>query len=333
MYNKSDILKQISEVEIFEKYIGHEIKFGRAIISPLREEKHPSFNIYQNESGKILFKDFSGERGDCFSFVMKIYNCSFKEALNIISHDFSITKEEPFFNHKREKKIIPQIIKKERKELHVQKLDWDPESLKFWEKYGVYENHLLTYNIHPLNSYSMKTKYGDYFTINSSKDNPIFCYDHKNGAYKIYRPFERNPKYKFVSNLIPGDIFGLATLNEKEKLIIITAGEKDAVSLFANTGIKGIALNSESANLSKDQYIKIMNYTDHLLVCYDNDPTGHKNAQKINDEYDIEMIDISEWADFSGKDISDMAEDAKTRNILRHMIKHEGYNQIRKSVH
>lgn len=325
---KEKILSQVSEVEIFEKYIGQKIQLGRAIISPLREEKHASFNVYQNEQGKFLFKDFSGERGDCFSFVMKLYGCSFSESLKIIANDFNIEKNKSWTMKPKTK--IPSIIKKERKTLYVQKCEWNPETLKFWNDLNVKEAHLKHYNIYPLHSYTMRSQSGDFFTINSSHDNPIFCYDHQNGAYKIYRPFEKNKKYKFVSNLIPGDIYGL-NLFDHAKLCIITAGEKDSISLFANTGIPGIALNSESASLTKAQYIKIMSKVDNLMVCYDSDSVGQKYAWKISSQYDIPAISIDQWMDFDGKDISDMASSEKGREILRKMIQYEGEYQIRKN--
>ena len=47
---REKILDQVSEIEIFERYLGVQIKLGRAMVSPLRQERHASFNVYQSES-------------------------------------------------------------------------------------------------------------------------------------------------------------------------------------------------------------------------------------------------------------------------------------------
>ena len=91
---KDTILDKISEIEIFERYLGMNIKLGKAMVSPLRDEKNASFNIYQNETGSVYYKDFGDERGDCFKFVMELFNCSFPDALKLIASDFGIEKNE-----------------------------------------------------------------------------------------------------------------------------------------------------------------------------------------------------------------------------------------------
>src|SRR3972149_3371377 len=100
------ILDIIDELTLYEKYIGQNIRIGKCIKSPLREEKHPSFNIYRAVNGRVLFKDLAGDGGDIFNFVMIKYCLTFPQAVRKIAEDLGIEK------NKRNSKII----------LHAQKI-------------------------------------------------------------------------------------------------------------------------------------------------------------------------------------------------------------------
>lgn len=53
---------------------------SKSCCSPFRQEKNPSFSVYDN--GR-KWKDFgSGDGGDVIAFVQHARNCSFKEALS-----------------------------------------------------------------------------------------------------------------------------------------------------------------------------------------------------------------------------------------------------------
>jgi len=319
---KAAILQHVSDLDIFYHYLGTELKFGKTIISPLRDEKNPSFNIYQSSNGKIYFKDFSGERGDCFLFVMRLFDCSFSEALKIIASDFNIQSDSAAHHTgRRSEQIrnvikIPSIMKRERTRIDVVKKDWDKKSQPFWRQWGITQFILNEYNVYPVESYTMNKKDGGEFTIKWKDDDPIYCFDYGTGAKKIYRPHHKNKRWKFVSNLIPGDLFGINQLdiNYKQNLLIICAGQKDCLSLYANTGIRGIALNSESASITNNQYLELLNYTKNIAVCYDTDPTGIQNANKLNSSIGIDVIDLNQL-DFEGKDISDVCHNLFGLNI------------------
>lgn len=302
---KEEILNKVSEIEIFERYLGFQVKLGRVMVSPLRQEKHPSFNIYQSlNNGKLYYKDFGDERGDCFRFVMKLHNCSFNEALNLIANDFDVctSKKEEISGIRRmiKKNWIPQFLIKKRKNLPYARDEWNEYNIQLWEKGNISIEVLKEYNVWPVKKVKIPKKDSDEsFILYSKKDDLIYCFDYENGVKKFYRPNVIDKKYKFISNLTREDIFGLKQLKEsvlknkkKEKVIIICAGQKDCLSLYSNTKIRGISLNSESAAISNDLYIELMKYTENILVCYDNDNTGIKHAQKIKEEIGIDNIDL-----------------------------------------
>jgi hypothetical protein len=67
-----------------------------------------------------------------------------------------------------------------------------------------------------------------------------------------------------------GDLFGLTQLKVAglQDVVIICAGQKDVVSLFANTGLRGIALNSESSILPVQQYVELREYAREIVGNY-----------------------------------------------------------------
>jgi len=308
---KERILEKVSEIEIYEKYIGQKLKLGKVILSPLRDEKQPSFNIYQSSTnGKIYWKDFGDERGDCFEFVMKKFLCDFKEAVELISNDFNISKFDKDFTHLKSRQVKPlirQIIIPKRKFIKTNVCNiWTTKEAHFWFKIGVLPEIIDEYNITLLNSFVLRLEKDDNTFYDMKIDNSesmIFCYN-KHGhpdAIKIYRPFVKEKKRKFTSNLLPTDnLFGLQQIKDefektgkKLNIIGLCAGEKDCLSLYGNTGIRGICLNSESSHFTKTQYLEVMNYCHNLIVLYDNDDTGRKYAQKIKDAYNVPVFDLS----------------------------------------
>ena len=86
-----EILSRISCLDIFSYYIGKDFKYGRAICSPLRKDKSPSFTIFKHHSGKYFFKDFStGETGDCFTFLTKLFGLKRFDTYRLVDNDFQL---------------------------------------------------------------------------------------------------------------------------------------------------------------------------------------------------------------------------------------------------
>jgi len=86
---KEFILQQISEEAIFEHY-GVPIKKG-LFCSKLRNDRNPTVGFYRNSRGRLIIKDFGSDfSGDCFTYVMALFNVSYYMALQIIANDFGI---------------------------------------------------------------------------------------------------------------------------------------------------------------------------------------------------------------------------------------------------
>ena len=101
---KEYILKKVSEEAIFEHY-GVPIKKG-LFCSKLRQDRNPTVGFYRNKKGRLIIKDFGSDfSGDCFTYVMALFNVSYYMALQIIANDFGIINRIDLKQNKP--KIIP----------------------------------------------------------------------------------------------------------------------------------------------------------------------------------------------------------------------------------
>ena len=79
------ILSRVSQEEIILHFTGNPVVYNRHILSPLRQERTPSFTYKITTDGKIIWADWStGEKGDCFALVMQKYGLTYGETLNTI---------------------------------------------------------------------------------------------------------------------------------------------------------------------------------------------------------------------------------------------------------
>ena len=86
------IKHQVNLVDLVSPYV--ELKRAGSSwkgLSPFTQEKTPSFYVHPDRG---FYKCFStGEGGDCFTFIMKVENLEFPEAIEFIAKKFNITLE------------------------------------------------------------------------------------------------------------------------------------------------------------------------------------------------------------------------------------------------
>jgi hypothetical protein len=89
---KEKVTDELSDYEIFAFYLGFDFRIGKAMSSPFRKDDVPSWSIYKGKSGNLRYTDFAtGEGGQCFDFVKKMFGLSFYEALIKINNDFNLS--------------------------------------------------------------------------------------------------------------------------------------------------------------------------------------------------------------------------------------------------
>jgi len=113
------IKHQVNLVDLVSPYVQLK-RAGRSWkgLSPFTTEKTPSFYVHPDRG---FFKCFStGEGGDCFSFVMKMENLEFYEAIEFIAKKYNITLEYEEGGPSREE----MSLRKQIFELHELACDW-----------------------------------------------------------------------------------------------------------------------------------------------------------------------------------------------------------------
>jgi len=87
MITVEEIYKKTTDYKILCHYLGgKDLTSGEKILSPLREETNPSFNIYETPDGRWRFKDYgSGDEGNCFDLVMQLSHIPFDQALEKVN--------------------------------------------------------------------------------------------------------------------------------------------------------------------------------------------------------------------------------------------------------
>lgn len=323
---KENILKIVGPHNIYERYLGANIVYNRAFSSPFRVDRNPSFIISDNN---YCYRDFAtGEVGDCFSFVKKLYNVDFNGALKQIAYDLNI--ENRF--------IIPDInIKPSRKvkleqsnlvsrsantvyEVKVKIRKFNDDDLAFWNCAGVSIKYLKLGTIYAISHYFINNKpyvaekYA--YAFAEKKDDKL--------TFKIYQPYSISRKWINNNNFSVWELWNL--LPQSNPRLIITSSRKDALSIIENLHIPSTALQAESV-FPKPKIIKeLYSRFKKIYLLLDNDVKGKENwgqrhAKKLCTEYGFTNIVIPD--EYESKDFSDLVcnyDRVTASNIIKEML-------------
>ena len=261
------LTRDFSEVQIAIKCLDLP-KIPCLINSPLREDKKPSFSIYEKDQ-KVYCKDFStGDFWDLPTFLCTLFSCSIVDLCNSISNNASFEKvcTHSVVHSSKTKNV--QIQTRERIWLAIDK--------DFWGKYGITRKWLEFANVHPVNFMFINGK--PYRT-----DKYAYTYiEHKDGieTQKVYQPFNKNG-FKWISSA-NGSVWSLWTQLPKEgNDLIITSSLKDALTIWANTGIPACSLQSESTMPKKQVVDQLKSRFNNIFVLFDNDFDKKENHGRI----------------------------------------------------
>lgn len=287
--NSRDILSHITDLDIFDLYLGGIP--SKAISSPLREDTSPSFSLFMSrEHGRVFFKDFAtGESGDCFLFVMRLFKFSTKsETFLKIARDFNLTDYElnpnslhtpPILNTAKLKRNIKKI-KTNKLKISVTVRDWLLKDKNYWyNKYSLSKAQLEYCKIFPIS----------HFFINGfctkAKDLAYAFVEGKDGSqtFKIYQPYADKENKWFNNN--DYSTWELWTqLPETGNNLIITSSRKDAVvikSLFQSQYITSCSLQNEGIKPKQNVIDELKSRFKRIFVMYDNDFESEKNTGRI----------------------------------------------------
>lgn len=269
---KEDVLKYISEEEIFLKYLGIYPEINKRYKNPLRENHTPNTEFTYN-NGILYMKDWGWEQEErgmnCFEVIKKINNCTYEEALNIIYRDV-VESNHPNIS-KIQKHNNPTVASiKQPLDIKIKVKQYSKEAIDFWscnEEFIVTPKILRNYQIY-------ECEYVWYNNKQIKCQELTFAYQISKGKFQIYIPFAKEKRWKFrtmeLKNVIP-----FYHLCDRSVPVIVTKSYKDAYVL-RRLGYNACCFLNEGT---------ISDIEGIIIWLFDNDEKGIKTRNKCLELY------------------------------------------------
>jgi len=289
-----DLLEKVSDYDIYSYYLGS-IKPKKLINSPLRpDDKIPSFAIFPTNDGTLLFKDHgTGVAGNALKFLKLYKDIDTREEL-----ERELLKIVKWVNPSQTTRKAVRMAENSPSELNfgIVRQPFTEVDKQYWKQFHISMNTLKKFDV-----FSIK-----YFLCNDvvrgvyKNDSPMYAYK-VDSRFKIYRPLAS--KYtKWRTNLNNTNIQGYAQLPPFGNLLIITKSLKDVMCLY-EMGIAAVSPSSETTFLPDDVLESLKQRFKHIIILYDRDVAGVKNARQYSKQYGLDAIFVHKK--FKAKDVSD----------------------------
>lgn len=290
LITKEDILKHVTQEEVFSFYMGEDIKHLGVFHSPLREDNIPSFALYFHKHNRntLMFKDFATQDcGDFVVLVMKIFNLTYNEALKKIATDFKLGD----FNIQAKSNTVTytRLVQKDRVKLGIKIRPWEVRDKNYWTSFGISKKTLQKFNVFPI-SYIF---YND--TAVKAHEYAYAYVEEKDGiiSYKIYQPLEVKLK-KWINNANYSVHQGYRQLPDKGDILIITKSLKDVMSIHDCLNLPAIGLQSESVMMKESVMEEYKSRFSKVICLFDNDEAGKKLTANFSNNYSIPYLFVPE---------------------------------------
>lgn len=274
---KDNVLRLISEEDIMRYYVGFDYVVGKAYVSPLREDSNPSFALYYTKSGSIRFKDFNGDQGNCFDFIILKTGLDFMDTLKLVIQDFNLPlgNNTPTVFPKEVTSVFkPKIVAKDRL-IQFKPQEWTKRDKMYWSRYGINREILDNYNV-----FSAKYVYLDKQLIHVHSDyNPVYCYKFNGKRVKVYRPLAPAAG-KWLSNVDANDLQGFEQVELRTSTLIITKSLKDVMCLNS-LGFESVAPQSENTRTQYEMMKALAENYPKVFILFDNDEAGERGANSL----------------------------------------------------
>ena len=300
-----DVRRITTDYEVVNKYLGINVVPSN-INSILREDKNPSLCIFPYKDS-LFFKDFgTNQSGNIYQLLSLYWNIPLNQVYRKIYNDFTSA------NYKScccKNKISKTIIKRKSNiNIKVKIRNWKPWDIEYWSSYGISLKWLEYCDIFPISHIFLIHQNGEQLTISADKYAYVYIERKDNKvSLKIYQPYSTNFKWMSKHDASVWDLW--TKIPEKGDKLIITSSRKDALCLWANTGIPSLSLQGEGyvpkekvINQLKERYNKI-------YVFYDNDfknkvNNGRNYGRILAEKFNLQQIEIP--TEYKSKDPSDL---------------------------
>lgn len=269
----------------------------------LREERTPSCSLFTKQEIPFVHDFGTGQTYNYVSVYAAVYmvdtSTAYQEILKKYLHKINLEREAKIYQQ-------PSFSKQTKTSSITADITVSPRfkdfELAYFAQYGINAKLLRSYQVFAMRGYKK---------LASKPGNPVFAFKITEKCYKIYQPLTKNKAYKwFWVGEKPEDFltYGIENLPTKGNLLFITEGLKDALSIKANTPFEALALDSASQIPPALLIETLKKRFEKIVICFDTDTTGQKQADKIAKQYHLSKItwdiekDLEDW---NVNDISD----------------------------
>ena len=278
-----EIKGKVTDADLVFRYLGV-TKIPCFICSPLRKDKRPSFGLYSRDGEKIHWIDLATrEGGGMYDLLSLMWHCDYKEVLTRIQKDITGPTQGATVTS-TPLTIKDMSIYQNNNDLQCRVRKWRKYDIDYWESYGVPIEWLEYAEVYPI-SHKIVISNGKKYVFNADKLAYAFV-EHKEGkvTLKIYQPHSENPQYKW-SNKHDRSVISLWTkVPEKGEKLVICSSLKDALCLWANTGIPALALQGEGYGISDTAINELKRRYKKIIISYDGDAAGILDAKKLSEK-------------------------------------------------
>lgn len=313
--SREEIIDKVSEADIIGYYLGI-TSIPALINSPLRQDNNPSFALYSPNGKDVNYKDYAtNEGGGCMTLLMKLWNCSRSKVYSKIQEDLLL------FNKVECNKSTLTSVKRvkinNKCELQCAIRDWMKHDIEYWESYGISIAWLKYAEIYPI-SHKIIIKDGKKMVFGTDKYAYAFV-ERKEGniTLKIYQPFNKKG-YKWQNSHDKGVLSLWTKIPKNGDRLCICSSLKDALCLWANTGIPAIAPQGEGYTLSNTAISELKKRYKHIYILYDNDEAGLKDAELLSEFTGFTNIVLPNIN--NQKDISDLYKSLNNKTKFKQFI-------------
>lgn len=367
---KQYILNKVSQVTIFATYLNLSnsiiqqcIDNRTLIVSPLREDIHPTCGFMYDNRGKLKFKDFAGYFwGDCFDLVAlvmsniykKEYDISKKEDFVKVLKHITFTFKDIFYGKEKDITLINEInnsiveLKNKKNIIELVIRSWNTNDKEYWNRIGV-DLHTLNLNfVYPVDQYYINRKINPEPKYHYKDSDPCYAYflgqdKHGINNIKLYFPFRTKTTTRFITNC--NHLEGIYNLDKNNyDIIVITKSTKDRLAircwweanqfLYGGVSIGLINIPHETYKLRQNEYDWLtskLSATGRIISLMDNDRTGKIEAKYLKDNYRIIPILIPKL--YKCKDFAELVQKTPNDEIISLVnlvikeIDYEDYNE------
>lgn len=287
--SKAEIFEKYSEVSVLTTVFPEIESIPCKISSPFRADNNPSFGIYMNNDGHIMFKDFgdSNCKGSLLDLLCRKWNCSFYQVFDRILEVMQGKKGEDLTIKPKNVKVLTRKETSEAVNVQISVRPWRKYDYEYWASYGIEKQWLHYAEIYPISHKIILKKDAETgktkkYIFTADKYAYVFV-ERKGGklSLKIYQPFNTKG-FKWCSKM-DGSVIGLWTrIPEKGDRVVICSSLKDALVLSCQCHIPTLCLQGEGYGMSDTAVKELKNRYKNIFICFDTDAPGKADARKLS---------------------------------------------------